>query len=94
MAAIATLWHLSRALDWATVRLECHTRHPITRWTLPSDVQKFTSVLVSTPNCFILLITHMVLDLIGGLIDQYSGLIGLIDGLDSLIGVISGHISG
>ena len=61
MAAIATLWHLSRALDWASVRLECHTGHPISRWTLPSAVQKLTRVFVSTPSVFILRSTHMVL---------------------------------
>ena len=53
MAAIATLWHLYRALDWARVILECHTWYPISRWTLPLAIQDFTRVLVSTPCGFI-----------------------------------------
>ena len=41
MAAMATLWLLFRLLDWATVRLECHTGQAISRWTRPSDFQYY-----------------------------------------------------
>ena len=61
MAAIATLWDLSRLCFWALLMLECHTGHANSRWTLPSAFQYSTSVCMSTPRAFILLSAQVVL---------------------------------
>ena len=41
IAAMATLWALARAPDWATVRLECQRGAWDSRWTLPSVLQNW-----------------------------------------------------
>ena len=60
MAAMARRWDLSRDLLWPTEMLELQTTLAISRWVLPSDFQKSTSVLLSTSRALILLRAHIV----------------------------------
>ena len=60
IAAMATLWALSRDRDWASVRLECQTGQAYSRCPLPSVFQNSVSVTSGTPRDFILLIAHVI----------------------------------
>ena len=62
MAAIATRWARSSDLDWATVRLECHTGQAYARWTRPSLFQKSVNLTSLTPRAFILLKAQVAQD--------------------------------
>ena len=59
IAAMATLWALSRDRDWATVRLECQTGQAYSSITLPSLCQYCTRRDCLTPRLFILLIIQV-----------------------------------
>ena len=61
LAAIATLWDLSRLCFWALLMLEGHTGHTNSRWTLLSAFQYSTSVSMSNRRAFILLKAQVVL---------------------------------
>ena len=61
IAAMATLWALSRDRDWATVRLDYQTGQAYSKCPLPSVFQKSVNVASGTPRDFILLIAHVML---------------------------------